>query len=59
MQQQAKLKKVQHLNTAVVNMQRQSKESKICKSATLQMAICTDEENKVKHAELNYCRCQY
>ena len=51
--------KIQDLNTADVNMQRQGKQSKVHRIEILQMPICIDKENKVKSMELKYCRCQY
>ena len=40
-------------------MQRRGKQGKICRTKTLEMSICRDEESKVKYGDLKYCRCQY
>ena len=49
-------KKTEKWNTIDVNMQRQGKQSQICRTEILQLSTCRDKESKLKYTELKDCR---
>ena len=59
MQSPSNPSKMQNWMIVDVNMKRRRNQSQIYTTEKVKMAICREEEKKVKYTEPKYCRCQY